>query len=491
MDEMPGMSGRTQCLVLAAFCSLVILLLMTLIPWQSAVMFGGDEGFEFTKAYLVHQGISLYEPIWNDQPPLHTIITALAFGWLGPEVATSRLVAFGFAFLYLWVLGCLIARDAGWLAGIVGILFALSSPGTLELCVSSMLEVPAMAGGLASALVLTTGERTKSLWRCVFSGVVMGLACQTKLTAVVVLPAILMSLTWECVTPKQNIPWRYIVKCVGGFMVGMVGSFCLVWAFFPAMSYELIWGTHFLEGVSDGTKRVAHFAFNPVVFLEHPEAVVGVVIGVVGLLLKKRRILFPAVLLITVLVVHFVHRPYWSYYYLHFVAPFSWIVAVGMAAFLRGLFSLTGLKSWKAKAVAGIQVLAVSLVVALIVVEGGSRVYGEVERLSEAERVGENKMIQILKQKRDTTEWMYTKRTVLAFHAGIRVIPELAIVPKKRYWAYGFNDKVKFEYLRRYEPELLLLTRRELNDGTFAGFLEKYRKVAELRSLTLFEINEP
>ncbi len=61
--------GRTEALLL-------------LVPWRSAVMLGADEGFEFTKAYLLSQGVALYDPIWNDQPPLHTAVTALFFvGW--------------------------------------------------------------------------------------------------------------------------------------------------------------------------------------------------------------------------------------------------------------------------------------------------------------------------------------------------------------------------------------------------------------------------
>ena len=37
------------------------------------------------------------------------------------------------------------------------------------------------------------------------------------------------------------------------------------------------------------------------------------------------------VLLLTALAVYGVHRPYWSYYYVHFVASLSWISAVWLA----------------------------------------------------------------------------------------------------------------------------------------------------------------
>lgn len=112
-----GKCGRAEALALAAFCSLVVLAMLLLVPWQNAVMLGGDEGFEFTKAYLLSEGVALYDPIWNDQPPLHTAITALFFCWLGPEAATARLVAAGFGFLFFVVSGLVDYKGSGLACG--------------------------------------------------------------------------------------------------------------------------------------------------------------------------------------------------------------------------------------------------------------------------------------------------------------------------------------------------------------------------------------
>lgn len=53
--------------------------LQTLLPLQTAVQIGADEGFELAKATSCLHGNSLYTEVWNDQPPLHTwIVTVLA-----------------------------------------------------------------------------------------------------------------------------------------------------------------------------------------------------------------------------------------------------------------------------------------------------------------------------------------------------------------------------------------------------------------------------
>lgn len=482
-----GKCGRAEALALAAFCLLVVLAMLLLVPWQNAVMLGGDEGFEFTKAYLLSEGVALYDPIWNDQPPLHTAITALFFCWLGPEAATARLVAAGFGFLFLWSLGWLVAREAGWLAGLVGIVFAGLAPKMLLLCVSAMLEVPSMAGGLAAAAVLFSGKR--SVVRCVVAGLVLGLALQVKLTAGMVLPAMLAALAWEGARGGGfGVFCRRLGSRFWGLFFGAFGGFCLVWAFFPAMSWKLIVGTHFSEEVREGAKESARYAFDPGVFLEHLEVLTAGGLGLVLLLVYRRPVVFPVVLLLTALVVHGVHRPYWSYYYVHFVAPLSWISAAGLAVWLQKLLSFRKAQWWTAAWLAG-QVFVFSVVVAWTMVEGFWRMKREAEILAGRDRVEDHKMIWLLRERRGSGEWIYTARTELAFHAGVKVIPELAVVPRKRCWAYGFDDSEKIELWKRYEPELLLLTRRELKSDSLAEFLAGYRKIAVSDSLTLFAVD--
>lgn len=155
---------------------------------------------------------------------------------------------------------------------------------------------------------------------------------------------------------------------------------------------------------------------------------------------------------------------------------------------LQKLLSVRKAQAWTAVWLAG-QVFVFSAVVAWTMVEGFWRMKREAEILAGRDRVEDHEMIRLLRERRGIGEWIYTARAELAFHAGIKVIPELAVVPRKRRWAYGFDDSEKIKLWKRYEPELLLLTRRELKSGSLAEFLAGYRKIAVSDSLTLFAVD--
>ena len=70
-------------------------------------------------------------------------------------------------------------------------------------------------------------------------------------------------------------------------------------------------------------------------------------------------------------------------------------------------------------------------------------------------------MIQLLRE----------RRTELVFYACVKVISELAVVPRKRRWTYDFDDSEKINLWKCYDPKLLLLTRRELKNDSLDEFL--------------------
>ena len=155
---------------------------------------------------------------------------------------------------------------------------------------------------------------------------------------------------------------------------------------------------------------------------------------------------------------------------------------------LQKLLSIRKAQWWTTAWLAG-RVFVFSAVVAWAMAAGFWRMKREAEILAGRDRVEDHEMIRLLRERCENGEWIYTARTELAFHAGVKVIPELAVVPRKRRWAYGFDDSEKIRLWKRYEPELLLLTRRELKSGSLAGFLASYRKIAVSDSLTLFAVD--
>ncbi len=133
------------------------LALCLLVPLRTALEFGTDEGFELMKAWLVSLGHPIYREFWNDQPPLHTELLAMLFRVFGPSAFLGRLLSVVFAMVLVGALYQMVRHRSGWVAGLLAVALLLSSESFIQLSVSVMLELPAMAMALAS--VCKRGQR--------------------------------------------------------------------------------------------------------------------------------------------------------------------------------------------------------------------------------------------------------------------------------------------------------------------------------------------
>ncbi len=133
-------------------------------PLRTALEFGGDEGYELMKGFLVSLGHPLYREVWNDQPPLHTELLALLFRIFGPSAYVARLLSVGFAMALVAALYRMVTDHSGRVAGLIALALLVSSSSFVQLCVSVMIELPAMA------LALTMADPFRCVvWLCVAS----------------------------------------------------------------------------------------------------------------------------------------------------------------------------------------------------------------------------------------------------------------------------------------------------------------------------------
>jgi hypothetical protein len=83
-------------------------------------------------------------------------------------------------------------------------------------------------------------------------------------------------------------------------------------------------------------------------------------------------------------------------------------------------------------------------------------------------RKNESLLIQQMLSYSKQTHWVYTEDTMYPFHAGLLVIPELSVLPLKRFWSGQITDKEIAETVSRYRPEQILI-----NDERGPGCLEE------------------
>ena len=462
-------------------------------PLRTARQLGASEGYELMKAFLVSLGHPLYREVWNDQPPLHTELVALLFRLFGPSAYGARLLAVGFGMLLVASLYGLVRGRSGRLAGLVAVGLLLASPWFLALSASVMLEVPAMAMGLAAVWAWDRYRQTGRGWWLGCSGLVFGCALQMKLTAAIFGPALAADfVVWRWLGAGEEAGgaashrrtwWWEVIFWLGaaGVSFGLIAA-----AFYRGDTFTVFWGSHF----SAGTRQAAAsgFEFGWESLLASPGVALSAVLGASLIGRRGRRdVLFPTVLLGTVLDVHLVHRPYWYYYAVHFAAPLAWLAAVGLVEGGRTLWRSSARRSGWEKVERGVGVAGWCGLVLMVLVQWPGQVREEVNRVKETMPVSLDPTVAALRAHAAGTRWVVTGNLIAAFWARLPVPPELAVIPLKRIWSGQIDAREVKACLDRYQPELVL-GGEELEEhfGLGSYLKEHYRPVVDQPPVDLY-----
>lgn len=431
-------------------------------PLSTALQFGGDEGYELMKGYLVSRHHPLYFEIWNDQPPLHTELLAFLFQIFGPSAYIGRLISVAFAMLLVASLYHIVRNTSGRIAGLVALVLLLSSSMFLQLSVSVMIEMPAMALALAAVWTCSNPSSIKRWEQVALSGLLFGCALQVKFTAAIFAPALAANylIGQRCHGP--DLPRRITFGCLSKAAIWCGGVFAVcgivLVMFYDLDAFSVFWHSHF-AGANLACMSSERLGFHPIVLLDDPSLVVSAPVGAVLILSKRRSdLLFPIVLMVTVISIHSWHRPYWNYYGLHFAIPMAWLGAVGMVDWFRLLWMQSIGNSLVAKLRLSVQWLGLTILVSLSLALAAECGWNNFRHMLEASPASEDLRVRKLRQNAAQVTWIFTDSVIYAFWAGLLVPPELAVIPSKRIWSCQINGVEVRRCLDRYRPEMILLS---------------------------------
>ncbi len=451
--------------------------LYLLLPLGTALQFGGDEGYQLITSFLMSKGFVLYKEIWSDQPPVFVLLLDWAFKMFNPSILAARLLAASFGLLMFATFYELVRfRSDQWQALLAAFLL-LASPGALELSVSVMQEVPAFALALVSAFLLFNWRRRQRwLWLWA-SGLAMGVALETKLTAIVVAPAMIVEMLLES-RARQRLAW------IRGFLVSALQwgaaagiTFMLITLAWGQGSFQSSYRAHFTEHPVSGMERPEAFPMPISAFLDHGECVLAAVVGIM-LAIQRRRVrefAFPFAWLGTALVIHLVHRPWWMYYYLHLAIPMAWLAGFAVTEMIRSFSGILGATGFRLSSSRTWKGVVLCVLVALALVRSEKRVEAGARSLRERTRVDGDPILAKMKGYAARTHWVYVRYTkeAYAFHARLPMPPELAMVTLKRFWSGQISAEGIVDTCRRHKPEQVLLNPGEIT-SEWRGFLTNY-----------------
>jgi hypothetical protein len=469
--------------------SVLFLGILTALPLRRAALIGPDEGFELLKGFMVSHGFHLYTSVWNDQPPVHTLLLAGVFQLFGPSAFAARLLTVAFALLLLFSLVFLIRRYESPLTALLCVLLLFCAPWFLVLATSAMLELPALAVGYLSAVMLISSQVMPSSRRIFASGIIFGIALMIKLTIALLLPGILISLIAASGSVLVRKDFLKGLKCCSIWALGVFIAVGLIFILCPGLSISTLLSDHFNAHLQ---KVIAEnhpdLYFNPLQLLrQHPEAMAALPSALILAYLTDRlkTILFPLINLLVAVIVFWMHSPYWGYYYLHLAIPFAWLCAVGIMLPFRQAFGTQITKSHVSLTHLGWLCLG-SVLLSYAAVQSGSREWKIIYNIRNVERVEDSRLIAEVRRNRSENAFIYSVRPEYAFYSGMPSIPELAIMPLKRYASGFLDDQVTRDMLNRYKPALLILDDKPQQPEKWKNLLGAYEEKAEGDGFALY-----
>jgi 4-amino-4-deoxy-L-arabinose transferase-like glycosyltransferase len=466
------------------------------MPIADTLQFDPDEGIELAKATLYSQGYRLYDQIWNDQPPL---LTVLLSGWLkifGSQIVAVRLLILGFATILVGAFFntlLLILGVGPALLGTIGLCLTLDF---LRLSVSVMQGLPALAFVML-AVYLLVGIAQPSQWvtkarnaaacdarlpwtsfGAIASGVCFGLSLQIKLYTALLLPACLLQIglgssfqDWKPL--RKGRLWLSFVW-LGSCALTVVAIGLLTHSF----HLDQLLGTHF-EG--DAQVLLQREPSWQILLMFLAQDLDYFLLANVGLWVLLRRLnrwpILPLVWLVSVLVGLSFYQPLWYHYYPLVSIPVAWLAAYGATQSL----SFFQQKRWgrfvrwsflKHPTLRGTTATFVGFAIVLTPVKLAVNAVINHKFVEESQQKLE--VVQQVRAFRSSTHWLFTDLPIVAFYANLNVPPELAVFSTKRIASGSLSDAALTRILQTYHPEQVLLGRYPKVQAALKPYLSQH-----------------
>jgi 4-amino-4-deoxy-L-arabinose transferase-like glycosyltransferase len=453
-------------LLLAGF-----LIIESFIPLGTAVQIGADEGFELAKATLCLKGHRLYTEVWNDQPPLHTFLVTQILKHLSRSALGPRVLTIAFSLLLLSAIFIIALRVHGVAVACLATAFVIVSPGFIELSSSCMLEIPALAMAVTAVCLLIIWPPRRSLLSEVVAGAVFGLGLQMKLVPVIYLPliALLIYLRYQRAANPLKRMFASLLVLGGSLAVAFVTADLLIEQGTYLIHFQQSWSSHFGSAKSFEYGSASEHPFQWIVLAKNWDTTIPALTGL-ALLIPLAKIPAPCTLPLTWTALSFlvfgIHRPWWQYYYLHTAIPLCWCAGYASVFVFRRVKLLNRWSLFTATCLFALCAAAWM----------GARVYFQVTSLRQSPQTYSSPVIAQMQRFKPFTQWLYADQLALSFHAGIPIVPSLAVVPLKRMWSGDLTSERIAEEVDKHRPGLIQL----LNDTRELPFQHLLRSEYQL-----------
>ena len=464
-----------------------------LMPLKDVLQFDPDEGIELAKVTLFSQGYRLYDQVWNDQPPLLTLLLSEWFKLFGSNIEAARILILSFSSLLVGAFYQTLRFSLGRGSALLGTIALCLTLNFLRLSVSVMRGLPAIALAMLGiyCLLLATAppfrkpdHQQQFGWKLslgtIASGMCFGLSLQLKFFTLLLFPAcflhLLLGWNWRD-RPKRLTAQRWYSVLLWLGTCGL--TFIVISLAAQSFSLTQLLGTH-LDGTTQSALQREPSWLLLLMFLAQDldySLLAGLAIWQFWRNNTMSWPTLPLTWLATVLGALNFYQPLWYHYYPLLSIPVVWLATHGVTQ----SYSIIQQKRWMRRIrwtklrpisgrglATGFLLLAIVLVPVKLAVLFVHNHYLMLESRSQAE------LIQKVKTYQSQTRWLFTDLPIMSFYTGLKVPPELAVFSTKRLKSGDLSTTKLVGILTKYQPAQVLLGRYPKTEKSLQPFLNQH-----------------
>jgi Dolichyl-phosphate-mannose-protein mannosyltransferase len=437
-----------------------------------------DEGIELIKSSLHLQGFSLYTQIWNDQPPLSTIMFSYWFRWFGESMLSARLLVLCFSTILVWSFCQTLRIYVGNIAAIIGAFLLSISCNFLRVSVSAMIGQPALAMAMISIYTLILYRQKLSKTLIIISGSFLALSLQIKLFTLFLIPLIILELIKINIEKPQQQTKKYIVLDSVFWLTSCGCVFLLIGLICNSLSLEQLFNSHFGRDVKTAFDVGKSVKLTLLFLLQDLDYILLAVPATI-IIFKNREWhkFFPLIWLLTAFLLILNHQPVWYHHYLLISIPLTWLATYGVKLALD--YFRQNRHKLKAKlnhsrriSLSRLSVGFLIFSLLLIPVKFGVITLENSKYVQESQKKVE--LLNVVLKHKQNTRWIFTDCPIYAFYSGLRIPPEVAVLSHIRIKSNTITPEQFVSVFENYRPEQALFCKSRLIRNYLDTYINNY-----------------
>ncbi len=438
----------------------------SIIHWYGCLEFDPDEGINLMKAFLVNDGYSLYQEIWNDQPPILTHILAWGINIFGAKVQFLRGLILIFSTLLLWQMWLVLYLLGGVLHAYIGCLFLLIAPNYWRLSISVMVGLPCITLAMGAVLSIILWQATQKNTWLVISALLLSISILTKLFTLFLAPIILIGIVLTQVSNKRKASWKKKLQLPALWIIIFLCSCLLILLLFVGID-----NVHFL--IENHTSARSVDAFQDIGLedsLKNDYRLFLVGFTIWGLLIAYQRKRWPIFyfgawsIIAYLLLVQ--HKPVWYHQVLLLHIPAIAMVGYVMGEIITPLvrFGVFHLQRNRRFFIV-FWYVAIFVSSLLLIGEQTKTTTNDIKSWCKPCDVRvistslEHQFLTEIAQLSPQTNWIVTDSPMFAFRAGIPVPPATAVLSRKQLETGNITNEQLINIIKQYQPEQVFFKR--------------------------------